>query len=76
MKTIKWIDGIYNSRGIVERSIPDKWMYSILRQAEDRYALLVDTTGRVWDNDDLEFTSLEDAKRWCEAHWMTVGFQE
>lgn len=61
-------------RGYVERKCLDSWQY-VIYEHPNSWEVDTDSTGKAWDRLGLCFSTLEEAKQWCEIHWITVGFQ-
>ncbi len=61
--------------GSVNRPTFDKRMYLVWRRDDGTAGADVDTSGDKWDDLDMHFGSMADAKQWCEMHWATVGWE-
>ena len=72
---IRWENrGFRNSsfKGYVDRPGEDKWQYLVIKIGVDWIAD-VDNNKSEWQDLDIQFDTLEEAKQWCEIHWLTVG---
>lgn len=62
-------------KGYVDRPKADQWQYLVMKIGEVWIADVDDWDTGDWQNLDMGFDTLEEAKQWCEIHWLTVGFQ-
>lgn len=72
---IEWVKYMATYEGRVDRPIEDKVQYVIIKQFDGGIVVDTDMNGGKWGNVDIPFDTIEEAKQWCEMHWLCVGWQ-
>lgn len=62
-------------KGYVDRPKVDQWQYLVMKIGGVWVADVDNCDTGDWQNLDIAFNTPEEAKQWCEIHWLTVGFE-